>query len=215
MSDHVKFTRNYQDKSTETGFQFEFFCDRCGNGYKSRFQASASGTASQVLGAAGNLLGGIFSSVSNVTEQVKSATWERDHEKALEKASQEISPLFIQCPKCSAWVCRKSCWNKDKGLCKSCAPDLGVEMAAAQAQKSVEEIHAHAAMAEEDKKLGTEYWREGIKASCPQCEAPLAKNAKFCPECGFALKKTDTCPQCQAKLAPGAKFCAECGQKIV
>jgi predicted amidophosphoribosyltransferase len=79
------------------------------------------------------------------------------------------------------WVCRKGCWNKNKGLCKECAPDLGVEMAAAQASKSVEEVWAHAAMAEEDKKLGTEVWREGIQASCPNCEAPLASNAKILP----------------------------------
>ena len=31
------FTRNYNDLSTESGFQFEFFCDCCGNGYKSTF----------------------------------------------------------------------------------------------------------------------------------------------------------------------------------
>ena len=28
----------------------------------------------------------------------------------------------------SAWVCRKSCWSTKRGLCKGCAPDLGVEM---------------------------------------------------------------------------------------
>lgn len=64
------------------------------------------------------------------------------------------------------WVCRKGCWNDKKGLCKGCAPDLGVEMAAAQAQRSVEEIHAHARMAEEDKKLseenGSHRKREGL-----------------------------------------------------
>ena len=26
----IKFTRNYNDKSTDTGFQFEFYSDRCG-----------------------------------------------------------------------------------------------------------------------------------------------------------------------------------------
>ncbi len=213
MSDDLKFTANYEDKSTDTGFQFEFFCDRCQNGYKSKFQASASGTASKVLEGASNLLGGIFSSASNASDSVKSATWERAHEKALEKAMEEISPKFIQCPKCQNWVCREKCWNEDKGLCKECAPDLGVEMAAAQAQRSVEEIHAHAAMAEEDKKLGKEYWRKGIKATGPKCEKPLAKNSKFCPNCGYSLVKKDTCPKCNAKLPDNAKFCIECGEK--
>jgi hypothetical protein len=214
MSDHIKFTKNYQDKSTDTGFQFEFFCDRCGNGYKSKFQASTTGTVSSVLSGASNLLGGFFSQASNLSDNIRSATWEREHEKALEKAGNEISPYFVQCPRCSQWMCRERCWNETKGLCKGCAPDLGVEMAAAQASKSVEEIHAHAAMAEEDKKLGKEYWREGIRATCPGCEKPLAKNVAFCPECGFSLKKKEVCPNCNAKLIDSAKFCAECGEKV-
>lgn len=214
MSTNIHFTSNYEDKSTDTGFQFEFFCSRCGNGYKSKFIPSATGTVSQVLEGASSIFGGFLSSASSIGNSVKSATWEKDHEKALEKASEEILPHFIQCPKCSSWVCRESCWNESKGLCKECAPDLGVEMAAAQSQKSVEEIYAHAAMAEEDKKLGKEYWREGIVATCPQCEKPLKKNAKFCPECGYALKAKTNCTNCGAKLDPTAKFCGECGTKV-
>ena len=36
------FTRNHNDLSTEAGFQFEFYCDCCGNGYKSTFQNSTT-----------------------------------------------------------------------------------------------------------------------------------------------------------------------------
>ena len=31
------FTRNYEDNSTEAGFQFTFYCDLCEDGYKSSF----------------------------------------------------------------------------------------------------------------------------------------------------------------------------------
>lgn len=54
----IQFTRNYRDLSTDAGFQFEFFCDRCGNGYQTEFQASAMGTATNILDAASNLFGG-------------------------------------------------------------------------------------------------------------------------------------------------------------
>ncbi|NMB59564.1 MAG: zinc-ribbon domain-containing protein, partial [Chloroflexi bacterium] len=111
------------------------------------------------------------------------------------------------------WVCRKSCWNEKRGLCKNCAPDLGVEMSAAQASRSVEEVWAHAAMATEDKKLAEGNWNETIRATCPKCESPLATNAKFCPNCGEPLKKASHCTQCGAQLQPGAKFCADCGAK--
>src|SRR5205809_13617 len=37
----IQFTRNHSDHSTDKGYQFEFFCDRCGNGFMSEFKASA------------------------------------------------------------------------------------------------------------------------------------------------------------------------------
>jgi uncharacterized OB-fold protein len=87
-------------------------------------------------------------------------------------------------------------------------------MAAAQASKSVEEVWAHAAMAEEDKKLGKENWRQTIRATCPNCEAPLAANAKFCPECGAKLQQEKHCTNCGVKMTPTAKFCPECGTAV-
>ncbi|HNW75824.1 MAG TPA: zinc ribbon domain-containing protein [Bacteroidales bacterium] len=214
MSEKIKFSRNYHDLSTDTGYQFEFFCDHCGNGFRSTFQGSFSGRASKFLNAASTLFGGALGSVSSAGNSLRDAGWERAHDKAFMEAVEELTPFFIQCPNCKKWVCREDCWNLKKGLCKDCAPDLGVEMAKAQSDRSVEEIHAHAAMAEEDKKLDTAHWRENIKATCPKCEAPLATNAKFCPECGAKIKAEDNCPACGAKLTPNAKFCPECGEKI-
>jgi hypothetical protein len=213
MADEIRFTRNYEDRSTDTGFQFEFRCERCDTGYRSQFKPSAIGTVSNVLDAASSILGGFFSNASNVTDRVKSAQWQQARDAAFKESISEISPKFIQCPRCMNWVCRDVCWNDKKGLCKQCAPDIGVEMAAAQASKTTEEIWAHAAMAEEDKKLGTEYWRKGIKASCPQCEAALPANTKFCPNCGANVQEKKNCSGCNAQLEPNTKFCPECGAK--
>ena len=165
------------------------------------------------LETAGSIFGGLFGQAADVSERVRSAGWKKAHDNAFVNAIEELRPDFIQCPRCSTWVCRKSCWNTKKGLCKNCAPDLGVEMAAAQASKSVEEVWAHAEMAEEDKHLTEKDWREGVRASCPQCEAPLANNVKFCPECGAKIQQAAFCTQCGGKMASGAKFCPECGAK--
>lgn len=213
MSEAFQFVRNHNDLSTDRGFQFEFFCDRCDSGFRTKFKASKIGLLSDALETAGGMLGGVFGRAADVGEKVRSASWEQAHDSAFMEAIAEIKPEFIQCPRCSKWVCRKACWNSKKGLCKECAPDMGVEMAAAQASKSVEEVWRHAAMAEEDKKLAKENWREGVRASCPKCESPLGINAKFCPECGEKLTM-DKCAGCGAKLLPDAKFCAECGQKV-
>lgn len=211
MSEPIQFTRNYSDHSTDRGFQFEFHCDRCGTGYRTEFKASATGTITSVLDAVGSVFGGVFGTAADLGERARSATWQKARDDAFQDAVEELKPHFIQCPRCSSWVCRKSCWNQKKGLCKHCAPDLGVEMAAAQASRSVEEVWAHAAMSEEDKKLSQANWRENIRATCPGCEAPLATNARFCPECGTPLKADPHCTQCGAKLTPKAKFCPDCG----
>lgn len=214
MADNMRIAQNYSDLSNDHGFQFEFHCDRCGQGYRTRFKAWTTGTVSNVLDTASSLFGGLFSDAANVGERVRSAGWQKARDAAFEDAWKEVMPHFIQCPRCQAWVCRDQCLNTKRGLCKNCAPDLGVEMSAAQASRSVEEVWAHAAMAEEDKKLSTENWRETIRASCPNCEAPLAVNAKFCPQCGEQLKAPGHCTECGTKLTPGAKFCPDCGKKV-
>ncbi len=216
MSDRIEFTRNYSDHSTDQGFQFEFFCDRCGTGYRNRFAPFALGQVSGAVDAASSLFGGIFGKASDLAGRAKSAAWEKAHDDAFAKAAAELKGEFIQCPRCSRWVCRKSCWNNQKGLCKECAPDYAVEASAAQASRTVEEIWAHSKMAEEDREmLKDESWREGIRATCPNCQAPLSKNVKFCPECGAPIKpKEQHCTECGAKLSPGAKFCPDCGHKV-
>jgi membrane protease subunit (stomatin/prohibitin family) len=216
MSDEkIQFTRNYHDQSTSEGFQFEFVCDRCGSGFRTEFDGFTAARVAGGLQTASNLLGGLFGRAAQLGEDVRSAAWEKAHDKAFREAAAKLKPDFRQCPRCSSWVCRSQCWNDGKGLCKNCAPDLGVEMAAAQSSRTVEEIWAHSRMAEEDREiLKEESWREGAVASCPQCEAPLAAKTKFCPECGAPIGRPAACPQCGAKAAAGAKFCGECGAKF-
>jgi hypothetical protein len=36
----VEFTDNYEDLSTDKGYQFKFYCEHCGNGYMSSFKPS-------------------------------------------------------------------------------------------------------------------------------------------------------------------------------
>jgi ribosomal protein L40E len=167
------------------------------------------------MDAANSLFGGIFSKAADLTERVRSAAWEKAHDDAFAQAVQDLKPQFMQCPRCSSWVCRKSCWNNEKGLCKQCAPDMGVEMAAAQSSRTVEEIWAQSSVAEEDQEILKEKsWQEGIRATCPNCQEPLSKTAKFCPKCGTKISAQAHCTECGAKLPLGAKFCGECGTKV-
>ena len=210
----IQFTQNYNDLSTNKGFQFEFFCDRCGTGYRTEFNASALGTLSSALDAASSLFGGLFGTAADLGERARTAAWEKAHDGAFVDAMEELKPDFVQCSRCSAWVCKKSCWNDGKGLCKNCAPDLGVEMAAAQASRTVQEIWAHSQVAEEDRAMLKEKnWREGVRATCPGCHAPLPAKVKFCAECGTKIDGEKHCTECGTTLKAGAKFCPDCGAK--
>ena len=60
MSDNIEFTRNYSDLSTNQGFQYEFYCNRCGSGYRTRFRPSVTGAVTGAMDAANSLFGGFF-----------------------------------------------------------------------------------------------------------------------------------------------------------
>lgn len=211
--DEIEFTRNYTDSSTNQGFQFEFHCNRCGNGYRSSFQPWAVGTVAGALDAASSLFGGVFGQAANMGERVRSATWQQARDKAFLEAAQNIKPNFVQCPRCTSWVCRKSCWNQARQLCKGCAPDLAVEISAQQSNKAIEKIQSDIAADSEDETVIGNVGKTKIKAACPNCDAPLASNAKFCPECGAKIQEKKFCTECGSALTPGAKFCPECGVK--
>jgi RNA polymerase subunit RPABC4/transcription elongation factor Spt4 len=210
----IKFVRNYNDLSTERGFQFEFYCDRCGTGYQTTFQASATGMITEALDVAGGILGGVVGKVADVSDRVHSAAWEQAHDKAFATAVEEVKPNFRQCPKCTQWVCKELCWNEARGLCMECAPDVGVEMAAAQAEEVAEQareqVREKTTFTAEEEAI-----RSGeLHAACPQCGAIVPVGAKFCPECGTQITSAEKfCTECGGKIPAGAKFCPECGAK--
>jgi hypothetical protein len=61
----IEFVQNYDDLSTDQGFQFRFHCNRCGNGYQSSYMANKVGVAGDLLRAAGGLFGGLLGSAGN------------------------------------------------------------------------------------------------------------------------------------------------------
>ena len=122
----IQFTRNHNDQCTDAGFQFEFFCDRCGNGYQTHFESSTTGTISNALDVASSLFGGILGNAASAAHSVHSAAWEKAKDAAFERAIAEAKPNFHKCKRCGHWV-DGDCWNDSRSLCKECAPDLEEE----------------------------------------------------------------------------------------
>ncbi|MBI5880014.1 MAG: zinc ribbon domain-containing protein [Chloroflexi bacterium] len=204
----IQFTRNHSDQSTDRGFQFEFNCDRCGNGYQTEFMEAPGNLITDALGAAGSIFGGLFNTAADVSQRARSAAWQKARDDAYQRAVAEAMPHFKKCKRCGKWV-DDDCWNPDRGLCKDCAPDLETEYSVAQTQAAIEQAQTKA-------REGVEYvssdkFKETIRATCANCGADV-KGAKFCPECGTPVKLETKCKKCGAETN-GAKFCPECGTK--
>ncbi len=206
----IEFTDNYQDLSTDLGYQFKFYCETCGNGYMSSWKASKSGVGGSLLRGAGGLLGGILGQAANSSYEIQRVVGGPAHDKALQEAVEEIRPLFTQCKRCGNWVCQEVCWNTERGLCKSCAPIAQRELSSLQANITVEQMGTK--LREQDLTQGMNLTATAA-VLCPQCGAE-AKGGKFCQQCGASLVPKTECPRCGAAFEAGAKFCQECGQQL-
>lgn len=207
----VAFTANNRDHSNDTGYQWEFLCDKCGNGVMTSFQASKMGMASGFLKAAGGLLGGRLSSLGHAGDQIKDTLRGKARDEAFAKAVEEGKKSFKQCSRCGHWVCPEHCWNHKAGLCESCAPDLEEEAAAARATAVKEQVWEKA---RNTNLVADVNIAQAAPATCPSCGAKAA-GSKFCPECGKPLSAKVKCAQCGKEAQAGTKFCPDCGGKIV
>lgn len=211
MAKPVVFTDNYADHSTEAGYQFEFRCERCGNGYKSGFNASALGIGSKVARGLSGLLGGALGSVGQAGSELKDLTESRAKDAALQKATEEVSPLFVQCHRCTSWVCREICWNPEFNLCTGCAPKLEQEIAGMQSSRRLDQVREKVNAADYAQDVNVERLQV---AMCPHCGVEAPPSGKFCGSCGQALSMPVTCGKCGTESARGTKFCPECGDKL-
>src|SRR5262245_35918854 len=195
----IQFTQNYDDLSTDRGYQFKFYCDRCHNGYLSSFQTSTIGLAGGLLRSASSLFGGVLGSASDSAYEVQRAVGGKAHDSALKTAVEEIKPQFHQCGRCGKWICPQVCFNAKRGLCIDCAPDVENEMAAAQAQATRDQIWQKASEADLTSHIDI---KKEVVAYCPECGAK-AQGSKFCPECGAKLQAKNACTKCGREAEAG------------
>lgn len=207
----IQFTRNYDDLSTDRGYQFKFHCDKCGNGFISEYKPSYTGMASDLLQATGRLFGGVLGRIGHSAYDVQRAVGGKAHDEALRVAVEEAKRHFHFCGRCGKWVCPEACWNKSRGLCEECAPDVHEEVAAAQAQATRDQVF--------DKARQTSYvdsidMKTQATVICTACGSK-AEGGKFCPECGSPLAVALTCERCGAQASSSSKFCPECGDRLL
>ncbi|MEA3402694.1 MAG: hypothetical protein U9R79_15750 [Armatimonadota bacterium] len=157
----IDFTENYEDLSTDLGYQFRFYCERCDADYLSEFQPRSPQDENGLLEGMGEML------VEGTEErgEVRATEGDPEHEAALQAAIAEVKEHFHQCPRCGEWVC-DLCWNAAMLMCEKCAPDMGEE----------DEDEAESAGASRD------------RVTCPHCGEETPRSV-FCSACGWPLEK--------------------------
>ena len=194
------FTRNYQDNSTDAGFQFTFNCDICGDGYKTTFIASktykkrgfwkgigqVASIGSQLAGQSSGYTMERGAEAMSQRFQGMTPEWHKEHEQAFELAQNEAKGHFHRCPRCHKYVDEND-WNEQEGLC------VDIKQKAENTQVYTGEITQRQTL-------------------CPVCGKP-AGSGKFCNNCGAPLG-LKVCPKCGAKNPVTTSFCGECGTKL-
>ena len=212
MAANVPFTDNYQDLSTDQGFQFRFHCERCGNGYMSSFQRNSIGTASEVLRAASSLFGGFLGRAADSAYEVQRMVGGPQHDAALRHAVEEISALFQQCPRCGQWVCEQVCWNGERNQCVRCSPKMEHEISAIESEATIIQLR-NRAYNDVDLTGGVNL-QSSASHPCPACGATVPAGMKFCGDCGANVRSKPHCPSCGAENQGGQKFCGDCGARM-
>lgn len=116
MSEEI-LMKDYEDLSTESGFQFRFHCERCGVPHVSHLQPCVC-TEYVLAGAVGDLLvEEVGSDGGNGGPDLSGP----EHRAALLAAIAEITEHLHECPRCGKWVC-DACWNRRLLMCERCGP---------------------------------------------------------------------------------------------
>jgi hypothetical protein len=179
----IQFVSNYQDLSTDKGFQFKFNCDKCGNGYMSSFQTSTIGMAGSLLRAAGDLFGGWASSAGNSAYEVQRAVGGSAHDSALKTAQAKAEAM------------RQQLYQK----AQETDYVSGVDMSAGAVSASPQFVKP----SEEQKlpNLCVCGFDVGSAKFCPECGIPTKVAKPKCSGCGHEVEVTTKfCPECGTNM---------------
>jgi hypothetical protein len=214
MSAEMQFSNNFLDLSqsagVDAGFQFEFYCQRCNERWRTTFKPYRNGQASGWIQKGASIFGGLLGNASTVANGWAEAGWHTARDEAFTEAVASGKAHFNRCGNCHHYACGP-CFDSVAGLCFNCAPNVNVAIAVARTQGEVQGASANAN--EEGVRRGAaRSVVQPLQLVCPECRAET-HGAKFCPECGHQMAQQAQCVACPTMLQPGTKYCTECGQR--
>ena len=89
----MQFSKNFNDLSQQhgvaSGFQFEFYCERCGDAWRSEFVPFRSGQAAGWIGKAAGFFGGVLGGAGSAVEGLAQAGWGEARDTAFKDAVEQ------------------------------------------------------------------------------------------------------------------------------
>lgn len=120
---------NYRDLShpmgANPGFQFEFFCECCGDAWCTKRTPYRSGRILERLAKAAGVFGGIAAGACRALEVRAHAEWHSIRAAALTEAVSQAQWHFRCCSTCMRHVCAR-CAGSSNGVCFGCASTVNV-----------------------------------------------------------------------------------------
>src|SRR5687768_4253700 len=94
------FSDNHRDLSSKLGFQFEFYCERCHDAFRSEFEYHKLGVAAKVLSVLSSFTGGIFHSIGWRSHEIAEIGHTHSRDAAFRTALAEAQAHFNRCSRC-------------------------------------------------------------------------------------------------------------------
>lgn len=202
---YMSFTRKYDDKSTEQGFEFVFYCDVSGELVQTKFIESQAGNKAgktRLIGKGLSIGGGFLKNLTpGIPGLPKEAGKEIEQSGGLADKggdfAEELSKKFGK---------MSSQWHKEH--------DEAFEVAQNEAKQNFNRCPVCNRWAcnhcwDAQKKLCIDDAKNTM--ICPKCHQP-AGTGKFCNNCGASLILK--CSKCGAEYTENKKFCGACGASL-
>lgn len=210
-------TKRYVDRSKSTGFQFEFFCDRCDTGYKTPFRIHALGVVTSLWEATES------QSEKEKAKELDFNTLKKEVSKfifkgkawieAYTEAIEEAQKYFKHCAHCSRWVCPKTCFNENASMCLMCKPYTEQEKAQIAAKEAAEAKRKQQSFFRTEPPKAPE--PKDTHVDCPHCGKKNPESV-FCADCGGKIVQDIFCTGCGSKWSTRnkMKYCPRCGEQM-
>ena len=205
----IEFTDNYEDLSTESGYQFKFCCERCGNGYMSTWKASKAAWPPGLLRGAGSMFGGFLGSASSGADQHPGPGAGPRPRRGAARGRRRDPPAVHPVQALRAVGVRGGLLEQGTRPLRGLRAHGAARGGSLQAQITIDQ--AGEKLREQDLTEGLDLKAPAVLI-CPSCGVEN-EGGKFCAECGGSLLPKTECPKCGTKFKAGSKFCPECGLK--